>query len=240
MLKKFPLVVLSIFTFGIQAQNKPLQIEKITKNLYTYTTYQTFNGTLYSSNALYLVTEEGVVLFDTPWDKQLNQPLLDSIQQKHQLAVVKVFATHWHEDRAGGFDFFNRLGIDTYASQKTNQKLAAEGLATATHTFKDEAVFTVGKDVFELLFVGEGHTFDNIVVWFPKQSVLDGGCLVKSSAATDLGYIGEANLEAWPTSIINIQKRFKSAKFIIPGHDNWQGQGHLEHTLKLLKQQKSD
>lgn len=240
MLQKSLLLVLLLLTCNLKAQNRPLQIEKITENLYTYTTYQTFNGTLYSCNALYLVTQDGVVLFDTPWDKQLNQPLLDSIQQKHQLAVVKVFATHWHEDRAGGFEFFNRLGIDTYASQKTNQKLADEGLATAMHTFEDEATFTVGKDVFELLFVGEGHTFDNIVVWFPQQSVLDGGCLVKSIAATDLGYIREANLQAWPVSIINIQKRFENAKFIIPGHDNWKGQGHLEHTLKLLKEHKRD
>ncbi|WP_312192451.1 MBL fold metallo-hydrolase, partial [Sphingobacterium sp.] len=97
-----------------QAQEKPLLIEKINSKIYLYTTFNTFEGTKYAANALYLVTKKGVILFDTPWDASQYQPLLDSIKQKHNLPVIAVYATHWHEDRAGGFAYYNRMGIPTY------------------------------------------------------------------------------------------------------------------------------
>jgi hypothetical protein len=37
---------------------------------------------------MYLVTNQGVVLFDTPWDSTQFQQLLDSIKIKHGKDVV--------------------------------------------------------------------------------------------------------------------------------------------------------
>ncbi|WP_430614341.1 BlaB/IND/MUS family subclass B1 metallo-beta-lactamase [Flavobacterium sp. JP2137] len=235
MQKKLLLSLLLVFTNMIYAQIRPLHIEKVADNLYTYTTYQEFQGTLYSCNALYLLTDQGVVLFDTPWDKTLNQPLLDSIQEKHQKSVIKVFATHWHNDRAGGFDFFNSLGIDTYSSARTNSILRREKLATARYEFGDEVSFSVGGETFELWFPGEGHTTDNLVVWFAKQKVLNGGCLVKSSTAKDLGFTADGDIAAWPETIKRLQQRYKKVEITIPGHDDWRQPGHIQHTLTLLK-----
>ncbi|MEI7587754.1 MAG: subclass B1 metallo-beta-lactamase, partial [Runella sp.] len=80
------------------------------------------------------------------------------------------------------------------------------------------------------------HTVDNIVVWFPNEKVLYGGCLVKCMEAEDLGYIKEANLKAWPKTIRRLQKRYKNPRFIIPGHGDWRSGESLRHTLKLLKE----
>lgn len=130
-------VCLSIGLLGLspslQAQEKPLLIEKINSQLYLYTTFNNFEGTKYAANAVYLITKKGVILFDTPWDSTQYQPLLDSIKQKHNLPVIAVYATHWHEDRAGGFAYYNRIGIPTYATKMTNDLLKANHKAQATH-----------------------------------------------------------------------------------------------------------
>lgn len=58
-----------------------------------------------SANSMYAVTDNGVVLFDTPWDTIQFQPLLDSIMLKHGKEVLLCIATYSHTDRTGGFDF---------------------------------------------------------------------------------------------------------------------------------------
>jgi len=59
---------------------------------------------------------------------------------------------------------------------------------------------------------------DNIVIWFEKDRILYGGCLVKSTEAIDLGYTKEANLAEWPKTIKKIQNKFGTPAYIIPGH----------------------
>ena len=96
--------------------------------------------------------------FDTPWDKTQYQPLLDSIQAKHNLPVLAIFTSHWHEDRAGGFDFYNKKGIPTYATAQTNSILKANNKATSTHeivlnklqTLDIKATFFVSKFLLKL------------------------------------------------------------------------------------------
>ena len=95
--------------------------------------------------------------------------------------------------------------------------------------------FQVGKVKFQTFYPGAGHTADNIVVWFPKQKILYGGCFVKSISAKDLGYTGEANVPDWEGSIIKVQKNFKKPKFIIPGHQRWDSLEALNHTLELVQ-----
>ncbi len=220
------------FSFG---QIKPMVYEKLNNQLFVYQSFNTFQGKDYNANALYLVTDEGVVLFDVPWQKSQYETLINYIETKHHLPVVAVFVTHSHEDRAGDLSYFNDLDIPTFASEQTNIILEKEGKATAENVIDFGKEYRYGKEKFVINFLGEGHTKDNVVVWFPKYKILDGGCLVKSEIAQDLGYIGEANLEQWPIAIEEIQKTYPKIKQVIPGHDAWRGKRHLENTLELLK-----
>tara|TARA_R110002126_G_scaffold108245_1_gene244087 strand:- start:631 stop:954 length:324 start_codon:yes stop_codon:yes gene_type:complete len=101
-----------------------------------------------------------------------------------------------------------------------------------------DTVFNIGGFQFETFYGGEGHTKDNIVVWFDQQKVLYGGCLVKSIDATDLEYVGEANIKQWPNTIKRVQARFKNPKHIITGHHDWTSLNALHHTLDLLEENK--
>lgn len=228
------LVILSN-SFG-QSKNSPLQISHLTDDFYVYKTFHDYKGALISANAMYLVTDKGVVLFDAPWDQTQFQPLLDTIKKRYNKDVIMCFATHSHDDRAGGLDFYRQKGIKTYTIKATDQILKEKNEKRAEFVISNDTKFTVGQYSFEVYYPGKGHAPDNIVVWFEKEKVLYGGCFIKSAEAKDLGYLGDADVKEWEKSIKEVQSKFKSPKYIITGHDDWKDLNSLKHTLKLVQE----
>ena len=213
-----------------QTTQPALTITHLTGNFYVYTTY--VRG--FPSNGLYLVTKKGVVVVDSPWDTTQFSPLLDSIRARHRQPVVLCIATHFHEDRTGALEFFRSRGIKTYTSRLTDEYSRRFGQKRAGFLFDKDTTFNVGGYSIQTWFPGEGHTKDNIVLWFEKDRILYGGCLIKSTAADDIGFIGNANLQAWPETIRRIQARYPHPAYIIPGHQEWNSAASLQHTLELL------
>jgi metallo-beta-lactamase class B len=233
-------IITIIYSTFLPAQETPkLRITHLTDNFYVFTTYKDYKGTLFPSNGMYVVTNKGVVMFDCPWDSTQYQPLLDSINAKHNKRVVMCMATHFHEDRTGAFAYYRQKGIKTFASKETDIMCENRKEKRAEFTFNKNSSFMVGEHKFHTGFSGEGHTQDNIVVWFPKQKILYGGCLVKSTEATDLGNLEDADVKAWKQTMKNLKKKYKKASYVIPGHQAWSnGILALEHTLKLLEEHK--
>jgi metallo-beta-lactamase class B len=53
--------------FG-QAEKAKLTISHLTGDFYIYTTFNKYKQDQVPANGMYLVTDNGVVMFDTPWD----------------------------------------------------------------------------------------------------------------------------------------------------------------------------
>ncbi|TDW52026.1 metallo-beta-lactamase class B [Flavobacterium sp. 270] len=221
-------------SFG-QTKNSPLQISHLTGDFYVYKTFHDYNGTLISANALYLVTSKGVVLFDAPWDETQFQPLLDTIKARHNKEVIMCFATHSHDDRAGGIAFYKQKG-KTYSGKLTDEILKKENKPRAEFIVPNDTIFTVGQHKFEVYYPGKGHAPDNIIVWFDKEKVLYGACFIKSASAKDLGYLADSDVKEWEKSIKKVQQKFKNPVYIIPGHEDWADTTSLIHTLKLVQE----
>ena len=228
--------LLSLSDAFSQATSRRLTISHLTGDFYIYTTYGSYNGNPVPSNSMYLVTSKGVVLFDTPWDSTQFQPLLDSIKMKHNKAVVLCISTHFHEDRTAGLEYYRRKGIKTYTTKRTDELSKAGNEKRAGFLMYKDTTFTIGQHVFQTYYGGQGHTPDNIVIWFGKEKILYGGCLVKSSEAEDLGNLSDANVKEWASTIRNIQQKFKDPAYIIPGHLDWLSKESLTHTLYLIQQ----
>jgi metallo-beta-lactamase class B len=92
----------------------------------------------------------------------------------------------------------------------------------------------IGNVKIETYYPGEGHTQDNIVVWFPDSKVLFAGCSVKSIDTKNLGNLADANVKEWPNSLKNILKKYPGILIVIPGHGNWGDINLINHTLKLF------
>ena len=233
-------IAIIIFLFSLtdifgQTKERSLIITHLTGNFYIFTTFNFYKGSLIPANGMYLVTNNGVVMFDTPWDSTQFQHLLDSIQIKHNQKVVLCIATHFHEDRTGGLQYYRQQGIKTYTTANTDEISRQRGMKRSEYLMNNDTVFTVGQYSFQTYFPGEGHTADNIVIWFEKQKILYGGCLVKSADDSDLGYLGDANKKQYAKTIENVRNKFKNPKFIIIGHGDCTNPKSLEHTLTMAK-----
>lgn len=226
------LVLILLLGFSCHAQK--LEIKKLTDDFYLYTTWKDLNGEPFPANGMYVVTENGVVIIDSPWDNSQCQPLLDSIGKKHQKKVVMAIATHFHEDRTGAFDFFKSKGIQTWSTKKTRKLCIKNGEQKAGYAFVNDTVFNFGKHSFRAFFPGEGHTKDNIVIWFPGQKIFYGGCLVKSTESPTLGNLADANIKAYPKTVEKLLAEFPDRFFTIPGHQSHDGDA-LVHTLELAQ-----
>jgi metallo-beta-lactamase class B len=232
-------IVLTNTIWG-QTKNAKLTISHLTGNFYIYTTCNTYQGNQIPAHGMYLLTGNGVVLFDTPWDTTQFQPLLDSIQAKHNQTVIICIATHWHSDRTEGLTYYKQAGIKTYTTlltdnlSKQNNKKRAEFLMTK------DTVFNVGEYSFEIYYPGGGHTEDNIIAWFGKEKILYGGCLIKGAEADNLGYLGDANIANYETALKKVQNKCRNPKFIIVSHHNWTNTNSLNHSIKLAKKLKKE
>ncbi len=225
------------FCLGLSAKNdsSKLLISQLTSDCYIYTTYHSFNGKAFPSNSMYMLTDSGAVLFDTPWDSTQFQPLLDSIWSRHHVKAVLCISTHFHADRTAGLAYYQRQGIRTYSSYQTLQLCKQHHEKQARYFFMNDTVFKIGTKTVSTFYPGEGHSPDNIVLWIDSQRILYGGCFVKSTENNDLGNLSHANVKAWPKSVKRVMKRFPQAAFVIPGHFDWSNNKSLEHTLRLLK-----
>lgn len=225
--------------FG-QTENPKLKITPLTGDFYIYTTYSIYEGSPVPANGMYLVTNDGVVVFDTPWDTSQFQPLFDSIKLKHHTDVKICIATHWHSDRTEGLEYYKQKGIKTYTTSLTDEWSKKNNKKRAEYLMTKDTVFNIGPYSFETYYPGEGHTTDNIIVWFKDEKILYGGCLIKGDDAENLGYLGDANKTAYYATLKNVQKKCRHPKYIIVSHSDWDNNRSLNHSIKLAKALKKE
>jgi len=237
------IIFIIAFTFSLtcvfgQTEETKLKISHLTGDFYIYTTYNIYEGSQIPANGMYLLTNNGVVLFDTPWDTTQFQPLLDSIKLKHNKSVTLCIATHWHSDRTEGLEYYKQQGIKTYTTFLTDELSKKNNKKRAEFLMTKDTVFNIGQYSFETYYPGEGHTADNIIVWFSKEKILYGGCLIKGVDAKNLGYLGDANVAEYETTLKKVQKKCPDPKFIIISHSDWNNINSLKHSIKLARKLK--
>ena len=230
------------FSFAIlfgQSEEPRLKISHLADDFYIYTTYNLYEGSRIPANGMYVITSEGVLMFDTPWDTTQFQPLLDSIRLKHQATVIMCIATHWHGDRTEGLAYYRQQGIKTYTTALTDELSKKNNMKRAEHLIGKDTLFNVGQHTFEVYYPGPGHTEDNIVIWFENERILYGGCLIKGADAENLGYLGDANLTAYHSTLENVQRRFPDPRYIIISHSDWNDINSLKHSIRMAKKLKN-
>ncbi len=216
-----------------EAQN--IKLTHLTGNFYIHTSYKLLDNVPYPSNGLFVITDKGAILLDTPWDENQTRQLADSIEKNFNKKIILCIVTHFHDDRTAGLDILKKSGVKTYSTRLTHKISIEKKEKTAGYFFNNDTTFTIDSLIFDTYFPGEGHTKDNIVVWFPEARILYGACIVKSIESQGLGNVNDANLKEWPTSVKRILDKFPEINYVIPGHMKWSGKDALIHTLQLLK-----
>jgi glyoxylase-like metal-dependent hydrolase (beta-lactamase superfamily II) len=193
--------------------------------------HRTTRGVI-EANGLLATTDEGTVLVDTGWNDEQAERLL-AWAAEHLGPVRHAVATHFHEDRTGGVAAVERHGVPVSALEATAELARATGRPVPGDLHPAAAGdFRVGGLVVHN--PGPGHAPDNVVVWVPGPRVLFGGCAVKAADATDLGYVGDADLAAWPEAVRGLLARYADGPLVVvPGHGEPAGREALDNTLRL-------
>jgi len=224
---------LELGTTGMSRIAPTVWVARIALGVFLYTTTTVIDGGIYyPANGLILERDEGALLVDTTyspdqagtllaWSRQLARPI--------SLAV----ATHFHFDRTGGIPALRKAGVRTLAHPLTCVLARAHGLPVPEPIADfDGGHHDIGPDL-QLYFPGAGHTRDNVVAWCPRQQILFGGCLIKSSTSPSLGNVADAVLADWPASVRRVRARYQAAKCVVPGHGTVTGDP-IATTLSLL------
>ena len=212
-----------------------LQIQKISDHTYRHITYlETQDWGKVACNGM-IVTDDGeAIIFDTPITDSVSNVLIDFVEQDLKCKVTGIVATHFHTDCLGGLKAFHDRNIPSYALNLTLDLAKPIHEVIPQNGFHKSLELKAGNKKVILDYLGEGHTKDNIIAYFPDEQVMFGGCLIKS-LKSGKGYLGDANVDAWPQTVEKLKAKYKDVKIIIPGHGNPGGSELLDYTINMFK-----
>ena len=239
--------------------DEELSIKKIDTNIFLVS-----HSFPWQSNSLVIKFTKGKYLFiDTPITNEATEKLVNWFAERDSVKMkITAINTHFHNDRLGGNGYLTKIGSVIYGSDLTVKLLKERGLGIGMldsykdptmkkyydywqntkltppnkiFSLKDGLVLTFDNDTLEVYYPGPGHTPDNVVVYYPEKKILFGGCIIKSMAANSKGFIGDADLGNWYSSVNNILIKYPDAVLVIPGHGPEGGKELISHTMEIVK-----
>jgi metallo-beta-lactamase class B len=215
-------------------KSETLTITQISENAFEHTSLlQTDDFGKVPCNGMIVRSKGEAVVFDTPSQDKDSEELIRSVAEKLNCKIIAIIPTHFHNDCLGGLKAFHDHGIASYASGRTITFARQNNFVIPRHSFEDSLKLQVGTKIVVAKFFGEGHTRDNVVGYFPAENILFGGCLIKEMNATK-GFLGDANIGAWPATVAKVKAAYPDVKIIIPGHGKHGGPQLLDYTIGLF------
>jgi metallo-beta-lactamase class B len=211
-----------------------LIITRIAENSYVHTSFKQTNDFGYvPCNGLIVCSNKEAVVFDTPTTDSVSKALVHWIKDSLGCKINAIIPTHFHDDCLGGLKAFHEMEIPSHGFSKTIALATENNYEVPKNSFDDALDLNMGNQNVVVRYFGEGHTKDNVVGYFPADGVLFGGCMIKELDASK-GYLGDANIAAWPGTVEKVKKGFPQVKLVVPGHGAYGDKGLLDYTIGLF------
>lgn len=217
-----------------QPVSRNLHVFKLAEELWVHRSYFDLEDQRVHANGMLLIGTETITIIDAPWTPSASRDLLDWLDSHYAGRPLRLVITHAHDDRVGGIEPFAERLVPVYSQQATARKAREQGWTAPNFVFDANLPLRSGNRAVELFFPGPAHSADNILVWFPEEQVLFGGCMVKSRHASSLGYLGDADRQHWPQALRQALARYPDVRQVVPGHGLPGDTDLIEHTLELL------
>ena len=212
-------------------------LKQLSENTFVHTSYlQTDDYGHVPCNGLVVRNGQQALIFDTPTDDQSAKELIRLVQDSLLCKIMTVVPTHFHSDCLGGLKAFHEAGIPSIANELTLELAKNSGVEIPKKGFRDSLILEIGSEKVWIKFLGQGHTRDNVVGYFPSEDVLFGGCLIKELDASK-GYLGDASVDEWSATVEKVKKEFPRVKRVVPGHGEAGDSSLLDYTQKLFTKQ---
>ena len=214
-------------------KSKDLIVTQLSENSFEHTSFKQTNdfGNV-PCNGLIVRSNNEVIIFDTPTNDKSSEVLIKWIKETLHCKINAIIPTHFHDDCLGGLKAFHENDIPSYAYFKTIELATENKFIVPKNSFADSLILKVGDTTIRAKFFGEGHTKDNVVGYFPSENILFGGCLIKELDASK-GYLGDANLSTWSSTVEAVKKEYPTVKIVVPGHGKYGDKKLLDYTTQL-------
>jgi glyoxylase-like metal-dependent hydrolase (beta-lactamase superfamily II) len=186
------------------------------------------------SNAGFIITDEGVVVFDSLGTPSLAKKLVDKIREVTKQPIKKVVVSHFHADHIYGLQVFEELGaeiIAPYGAQKyINSEAAKERLEERQFsldpwvnentrlvlpdiTVEKSTQFTLGNLTFTINFMGKAHSDGDLTLLVEPDKVLFSGDIIFQER---IPFLGSSDSKKWLATLTKLETEGITA--LIPGH----------------------
>jgi metallo-beta-lactamase class B len=181
-------------------------------------------------NSVVYVGESSVTVVGATWTPETARLLATEIGKVTPKPITEVIDTNYHPDRAGGNAYFKSIGAKIVSTKMTSDLLQARWDETVRSMQKGFPSYpalplvlpdkTFAGD-FELqggglkaIYLGAAHTPDGIFVFFPREKVLYGNCILKEQ----LGNLDSADLTEYPRTLQKLKQLNLGFTTIVAGH----------------------
>jgi glyoxylase-like metal-dependent hydrolase (beta-lactamase superfamily II) len=195
-----------------------------------------------TSNAGFVVTDDGVVVFDALGTPSLGWALLQAIEQRTDKKVRFVIASHYHADHIYGLQAFkdhtsaeivaeeraaeykeNEETADERAGQRLDQRRSAlfpwvnkdTRVVPPDMTFKERMTIALGGKRLSLIYAGPAHSGSDIMMMVEPDGILFAGDIVQNSRIPFMNS-DDVDTSQWLKALDEVLQL--DPKFIIPGH----------------------
>ncbi len=186
------------------------------------------------SNAGFVITGDGVVVFDSLGTPSLAHELIKKIQSITDQPIKKVVVSHFHADHIYGLQVFEALGaeiIAPYGAQKYIRSDAAKErleerqfsldpwvndnthLVLPDTTVSKSTDFTMGDLTFTINFMGKAHSDGDMTMLVEPDKVLFSGDIIFQAR---IPFVGSADSKKWLETLTRLETGGLTA--LIPGH----------------------
>ncbi|MEO7013193.1 MAG: MBL fold metallo-hydrolase [Dokdonella sp.] len=210
------------------------------------------------ANAGFVITKDGVVVFDTLGSPALADRLIAEIRKLTEQPIRRVIVSHYHADHFYGIPAFRRIGAEIWADTRAhgylNSSAASERLDQRKKIIgpwlgpdftlplpdrwldKPES-FSMGDVKFSLRYLGSAHSPEDLTMLVEPDGVLYSGDIVYAGRVP---FIGDADTRLWLGAIDRLLAI--PARVMVPGHGpasmDLKRDGRLTRDyLKFLRQQ---
>ena len=200
----------------------------------------------HTSNAGFVVTDAGVVVFDALGTPALGYRLLQRIREVTDQPVERIIISHYHADHVYGLQAFKehagdppvwaqRLALGYIGGTTVTQGEDAERrlaqrrealfpwvnertyIVAPDHTFDTEATFEVGGVSFELRHLGPAHAPGDSILLVRDYGVLFSGDVIYKGRVPFLDS-PETDIDQWLQGLDYLSALQPQPRFVIPGH----------------------
>ena len=186
------------------------------------------------SNAGFVVTDEGVVLFDALGTPSLAWTLLQKIREITDKPIAHMIVSHYHADHIYGLQVFKEagakiiapVGAHTYLGSETAANLLDDRMMSLepwvneqTHLIPPDQVidkasrFSLGGLTFELNYLGSAHSDGDLTLFVPEEGVLFSGDIIFEGRVP---FVGDADTKVWLSKLKDLET--DGLKVLVPGH----------------------